>query len=504
MNSRRAPRRRGGILRQGTLSLVLLLGASHAAEVAVTHQQYVILPDSITATVGGRASTRSITVRWGIPRSGNAPRVHEVRVARAAPDSTRGTSLVRTGDRFAGTLRLRATPETAEATITFNGSATADGRTGTFETHQAGGRLAGAVETLAVIDTEYGGTGLRAWLPPGEAPVRGILIWGNGGRNDDRHEVVRDHWLGFCRLRRFALIATSGMASFMDGRDGALLHRQLAAIARAAQHPELERVPVVFTGHSNGGMKAWVYNTRYPERVIAFTVSKAANASLPAAGPAALQTPALFVIGARDTTANAEVHRLFASGRRQGAPWAFAIEPEAAHGLGPLPNFWLPFIDWAVQTRAADVDPAQGAFTLRALDPLTGVTVLSRPLKPGEARITRGAAANPTTDSHWLPNNALALAYLGVAAPPDEVTVVADTERRRFLVGETLRLHFSARAKSVTRFALFVNGAPFAVAPPAQPTLDLPLTTAGVYVATLVAGEGSEQRLSYPFSWVVE
>ena len=200
------------------------------------------------------------------------------------------------GDQFTGDVTLPAENGYQGGSWQFSGPLAASGGRGQFTATGTAPLRRGRTKVGTVYDAGRS-LKLRAWVPPGPEPVRGLFIYGNGWGNDDRLVVIDDWWLAFCRLHRFALVATG----FYGPDDGATLQSQLSEVARACGHPELESAPILFTGHSNGGDMAWEYNAAHPERVIAFTVSKGGSYSTKLIGDTAMRNPAILILGENDT-----------------------------------------------------------------------------------------------------------------------------------------------------------------------------------------------------------
>lgn len=472
-------------------------------------RRYVLLVDALELDRTGRTPTyETLAIEWLQPIDSPAPpQVESVRrhVPKGAELSRKDCKVTLDADSFSGELQLSAARDYRAGSWRFSGSLSMASGDGVYETVRKDGAHHGRVSILTTYDVGNLNHGaLRLWLPAGEEQVRGILVWGNGGRNDDRYEVIRDLWVGFCRLHRFALVAMGGYGADLGGGDGRVFSRQLEELSLRTKHPELVTVPVLFTGHSNGGIKAWEFNALYPERVLGFTVSKAANPGMARASDEARANPALLVIGENDRAeSNSALYRLFTSNRPKGAPWAFLAEPNGGHGLGHLPHLWLPYFDWIVQTRLPP-----DASAIQPVDPVSGWRIVHRGAKPGENAFGRAdeitAAAGNTS---WLPNEAVLFAYLGMAAPENTLDLTITPQRGRFLIGESVNLRvedFSAARWSAAQ--LIVNGQFACRLTPELRTALLPCERLGVFVASVVARppDGGAFRVSRPVAWVVE
>ena len=107
----------------------------------------------------------------------------------------------------------------------------------------------------------------------------------------------------------------------------------LQRLAQESGHPELIDAPLVFWGHSGAGTVATAFAGRFPERTLAF-VRYHTGPTLAADLSVVSQIPALFLAGGQedDRTINDSVETLWKRGRAVGAPWTFAIDPDATHG----------------------------------------------------------------------------------------------------------------------------------------------------------------------------
>lgn len=477
-----------------------------AAPAASPSRQFVILPQALETNADGKTVFRTIIVNWRLNAAGS-PHVEEVRVSDAGIFSGKECSLTITGDLFSGTVRLLRTGGWDAAVCRFSGPLLPTTDQGTFEIDQAGKSRTGIAHVMSVYETgQESGRALRAWIPAGRT-IRGIFLWGNGGINDDRHEVFREHWRAFCRLHSMALIAMAGFDSDMNGASGKAFRAQLAEISQRSGHSELEHLPILFTGHSNGGMKAWDFNALFPGRVIAFTVSKAANSTMRPASIAAQRTPAIFVVGQNDAEAsNSDCYNLFLQGRPKGAPWAFVVESGAGHKLGRLPHFWLPFFDWAVSSRCVNRIDGSLDSELAQVDPMHGWIVLTGPRKKGEPMFGPASKIGAGSEgSHWVPSETVALALLGVTSPMEPLRLSVDGARESFFTGQTVKLNVVRNTLDQDFEAeLYINARRFAPISSTSPALEVYCKDPGVYVATAVSKFAGKTYVSYPVTWVVQ
>lgn len=496
-----------GAIALGFLALVDVVAAAPVDKIL---RRYVLLAEAVQFTPSAGPPYRDTLVIEWVPseKTGAALRIEGLRFQHGEVLPNKDCRIEFDETHFSGEVRLPATKERLAGNWRFSGPLSLDGSDGVYEGGQGVETRTGRVRVVPVYDAGKSAEALRAWIPPGPEPIRGVFLWGNGGRNDDRHEIVRDHWLGFCALHRFALVATARYGADMRGADGRMLQRQLTEIFQRAGRPELERAPILFTGHSNGGIKAWEFNALHPERIIAFTVSRAANRSMSAASRVAQSNPAMLVIGENDNAeSNAALAQLFLKHRPEGALWALVVEKNGGHPLGRTPHLWLPFFDWAVRTRCVEDASSPNYASLRPVDAAAGWLVVQRGLRAGErsfgsaAEIKAGAA-----DTSWFPNEAVGLAYLGYAGANDPFGLASTTQRGAFTVGETMELRVNPLgAGTWSQVSILINGRPVAHLAPDKNSFAFQLERPGVYVAMVVGrpADGGPARLSRPLSWVV-
>jgi dienelactone hydrolase len=106
----------------------------------------------------------------------------------------------------------------------------------------------------------------------------------------------------------------------------------LEKLAQDTSHPELRSAPILFWGFSAAASFGTTFAALHPDRTIAFVRYHTHRRGLPVAFETTRNVPALLLAGGKDTTAGVDDARdLWKVGRAAGAPWAFAIEPDAPH-----------------------------------------------------------------------------------------------------------------------------------------------------------------------------
>jgi hypothetical protein len=94
----------------------------------------------------------------------------------------------------------------------------------------------------------------------------------------------------------------------------------------------MAEAPILFWGWSAAASFGTTFAAQYPERTIGFVRYHTNRRGLPLDMGRVRDIPALLIAGAKDETAGVEdTEQLWRLGRTSGAPWTFAIEPEATH-----------------------------------------------------------------------------------------------------------------------------------------------------------------------------
>ncbi len=255
----------------------------------------------------------------------------------------------------------------------------------------------------------------RLWSPPGDAPVRAVLVLVPGSNGDGRNEVMEAVWQDFAVRNRLALVGCrltdrphdqGFIEEYVDvpkGSGQALLSA-IAALGRQAKHPELADAPLLLWGMSAGGQFNYELVAWKPARVAAFVVNKGGIYYSALVSRAARSVPGLLFVGGKDLwSRNNTIAGLFAVNRRAGALWAFAEEPGAAHVVGRSRDVAMPFFEDVLRLRLDATAPG-GLKPIADKDGFVG-DLAARTFKPmAEA----GPAQGPTV---WLPSERVARAW---------------------------------------------------------------------------------------------
>jgi hypothetical protein len=448
---------------------------------------------------------RPIEIQWKSATDSAAPAtIEEVWVAgMKAPRGTQCTVTENSG-KFAGEIQVPANKNSPAGTWRFDGPLSISESVARFSGEQAEQKISGN----AVFLTVYGagkpeGSVVRVWLPPGDAPVRGLFIWGNGAGGDERRKVWDERWRAFCSYYHFAFAATGHFDRQMGGSEGALLLHQLAEVAKMSERPELNHAPVLFSGHSNGGQMAWEFNAAHPARTIAIDVSKGgAYDTFDDLSPAADRTPVIMVAGEKDDPRRIRsILRLFNVHPKHSKPWAIALEPGMDHDIGKAEAVWLPFFAHAIEHRLTPAASAERASTLREVD-----------ISPGWIIDARGAV-HPAKDlpdaerakGNWLPDAATALAFTALNRYTRDLEIVATPETMALPPGQTLQLRLKELAAGEWKTVdLWIDGQKSASFTRNDQKLELPAMPPGVHSAVAIGRrENGKTSFAAPYAWVV-
>ena len=253
------------------------------------------------------------------------------------------------------------------------------------------------------------------FLPHGIVRVRAVIVamnWGLGGAFYGDQQVQRLLAMSDAGLllARFSNIGPSAIHDVQPqeatGGAGDALVSLLQRLASESGHPELAEAPLLFWGHSAAGPFGTIFAKLYPQRTIAFVRYQ----SGPVGGGdlnVLSEIPALFLVGGKDATAAAvplgDGEALWRSGRATGAPWTFAVEPEATHGdpkdLAKANDLVIPWITAVLRQRL----PSSGA-TLRGVTDRSAFLGNNRTGEVASYSTFSGSKAEAT----WLPDEASA------------------------------------------------------------------------------------------------
>lgn len=482
------------------------VGAARGGFAAETASRLIQLKEAVALhETPDDSRLRPIEIQWKSGADSKAPAtIEEIWVAgMKAPRGTQCTVTENNG-RFAGEIQVPANKNSPAGTWRFEGPLSASESVAQFSGEQEETKISGTAVFLAVYAVgKPEGSAIRAWLPSGSAPVRGLFIWGNGAGGDERRKVWDERWRAFCSHYHFAFAATGHFDRQMGGSEGHLLLRQLAEVAKMSQRPELNSVPVLFSGHSNGGQMAWEFNAAYPVRTIAIDVSKGgAYDTFDDLSSAADRTPVIMVAGEKDDPRRIRsILRLFNVHPKRSKPWAVALEPGMDHDIGKAEAVWLPFFAYAIEHRLTAAPSPESAPALRDVDLLSGWIIDAR----GAVHPAKDLPDEERAKGNWLPDAATALAFTALNRYSRDLEIVATPAATAIPAGQTLQLRLKKLAAEEWKTVdLWVDGQKSASFTNSEQNLELPAMPPGVHSAVAVGRrENGKTSFSAPCAWVV-
>lgn len=260
------------------------------------------------------------------------------------------------------------------------------------------------------------------FLPRKVDHVRAVIViirYGLGGSaiyyDQEWRRLSETLQIALVRFRTSSISSESTVRFYNDARLGGAdsLVSILRRLAIESRHPELADVPLLFWGHSSAGPFGATFAAQHPERTIAFVRYHSGNVS--ADLKIVSKIPALFLVGANDTNfpqAAIDAENLWKSGRSQGAPWTWAIEPEATHGdLRDVEKANILVIPWV--RAVLNQRLMENGTELRDLTDKTGWTGDPR---TGEI-VPHVTIQGSKETGNWLPDQSSAIGWKAVSFP---------------------------------------------------------------------------------------
>lgn len=193
-------------------------------------------------------------------------------------------------------------------------------------------------------------------IPEGVKTVRGAVC-----NPFSKDENIGKHWRAACRQWGFAFVQTDFDA--VKKEEYILLKTALAELAKKSNHPEIEHMPLCFTGMSRGGGMSMHLAELMPERTIA---------SVPVClevGPTSKATraiPVLTVFGEKDGKQMPLLLEKLPKERAQEACWALAVQWARGHEFGQANNLSFVFLDEVIARRLPQESGTGAPSPLRA------------------------------------------------------------------------------------------------------------------------------------------
>lgn len=198
-------------------------------------------------------------------------------------------------------------------------------------------------------------------VPEGIEDFRAILVIVPGRNADGRPYKDWTVFNYFAGVERVAIVSCYFYGDEEDelyfrtwyGSDQVLIDA-ISNLSDLAGRPELKNLPLLFWGHSAGGMYGFSFTARHPERVAACAPVRSAEFST---DPDLnfRYVPIMFSLGENDDpTWNASCVSIWGINRKLGAQWAYAIEPFSGHDIGNCTTLTMPFFSNVLRLRVGD------------------------------------------------------------------------------------------------------------------------------------------------------
>lgn len=199
-------------------------------------------------------------------------------------------------------------------------------------------------------------------VPEFEGNLRGILVIVPGFNSDGRYFKDEPVFRNFAREERLAIISCyfAGDINYYnyyynpEFGSGIALLRVIEEFAVRKEMPELTSAPLLFWGHSAGGIYSYSFANWKPEMVVACTPVRSAEFS-PEPSDSVKNIPMMFLGGELDSEWWLEDCVNFCiQNRSSGALWGYAIEPEAGHGIAYSTDLSLSFLSSSLRQRVGE------------------------------------------------------------------------------------------------------------------------------------------------------
>jgi hypothetical protein len=182
---------------------------------------------------------------------------------------------------------------------------------------------------------------VSVWIPNGVKTVRGGIC-NPFSKGDD----VSKHWQVACRHWQFAYVQVDFDA--VKKEEFSLLKIGLSDLAKKTGHPELEHLPLCFTGMSRGGGMSMQLAELMPERTIA---SAPVCLEVGPASDATRRIPVLTVFGEKDGSQMKLLLDKLPAERKLNARFGIAVQWNRKHEFALANNLSFVFFDDMIARR---------------------------------------------------------------------------------------------------------------------------------------------------------
>jgi hypothetical protein len=330
-----------------------------------------------------------------------------------------------------------------------------------------------------ILRTATDGVEINLWIPAGVKTLRGAIVDPANPRvgGDPKNSSV-SAWEETFRNLDCGHVGMI-LQDMNRGNRPTILHKALVAalkeFAGKSGHPEIQNMPLCFSGMSRGG--GWAVSTAFkmPERAVAYgnvvcwiADSKAADETL--------QIPGLFIIGSVPDGFKMldAIPKDYEPGRQRGALWALAIQWGAAHDWHNADALLLPFLDAMFRARVpAEATAREAAVTLKPVKLEDGWLGDRASIESHFATIAPWAEyKGDKSAASWLPNRSIACIWRAFESKNPPVRIEAATadgksrlpaDKKREMVVEsgtmvTLEAAVEATARAEVKKVQFYSG----------------------------------------------
>jgi dienelactone hydrolase len=212
----------------------------------------------------------------------------------------------------------------------------------------------------------------RLFVPDGVASARAVIALTPGFNGDGRGMAEDPAWQAFAKKNQCVLLACSMKGDYggqyyeAEKWSGKVMLEALKKLAPTSGHPEIAAAPIALWGHSAGGQFNFNFACWKPERTLAFVANKGGYYG-ESTRPSVRKIPGMWILGAKDTGIRVKnITSKYEDGRKQGAIWALAVEPNEGHGVGRSRDLGMVFLEECLAAgfdnfgRSKPFDPGAG------------------------------------------------------------------------------------------------------------------------------------------------
>jgi hypothetical protein len=253
----------------------------------------------------------------------------------------------------------------------------------------------------------------RFWSPAYAQPIRAIIVLVPGLRGDGRGMVDDSSWQALAQKYRLALVGCNliGPGNYYEAPNGTgdALLEALKKFGEQSNHPEVATAPLLLYGESAGGQFDYDFVLWKPERVMAFVVNKGGYYDSGSPDNAVCAVPGLFFLGLADSDLRINaITNIWTEGRKRGALWALAPQPNSGHEFSRTAGVARSFFDSVLPNRLPDdLAGSDDAPPMKAMQESQGWT---GDLKTHETQAIP-AGSDADRNAAWLPDERSAAAW---------------------------------------------------------------------------------------------